>query len=478
MNRCQTSPTFPSKLHSCRRRRENEHTVTTKGTNRMFNSIVKSSAFATALLGVAVLTISTTALSAETTSFQNGTANSGWIVTNQATVPEWKTTAPLKSPTEVTFRVHVPVGGSVIARAVTENHSAKPLLQLDFTLSQPDNAMIVASCDGAPMTVQMRDRWLSGGIAEHSEDTGMGKWSGSIAYHWRFAGVKNLWDEGDRHDIGAAYANLVPFTEKDFYLRLVLENGVRQIWMDDRLVSEEHVANSDTASFVVQTSNGAKALSAETDTPLENDSFIPFSLVHYSHSRKALAAQDTSKPLDLKSSDGRTITMLAPLKTGTDIDLGESLYRYRMTKDAGPDAPYAGSIWSWPDPFTIDPASLTFRAPFREYQNAWLLAWMDDEANKVPRGTFRFYHDDAGYCASTDFEISKDAIARKLVTKLSERTADGKTLYLLRVPIDRNAFYGFRDPMQRVVSFELSKPVALSRSYPDPIFTRLHHAGL
>ena len=52
---------------------------------------------------------------------------------------------------------------------------------------------------------------------------------------------------------------------------------------------------------------------------------------------------------------------------------------------------------------------------------------MDDDADSVPRGTFRFYHDDAGFHAATDFEITKNAIRQKLVTKLAvSRASDGQ----------------------------------------------------
>ncbi|NQU09429.1 hypothetical protein HQ590_01450, partial [bacterium] len=114
---------------------------------------------------------------------------------------------------------------------------------------------------------------------------------------------------------------------------------------------------------------------------------------------------------------------------------------------------------------------------YRHYQNAWLLAWTENDTQKVPRGVLRFYHDDAGLGAGTEFEISPEARRRKLVTKLDQRTADGQALYLIRVPIDTDAFDSFRDPRQRVISLELTKPAALLRSYPDPIYTGYHPAG-
>lgn len=402
------------------------------------------------------------------------TAPDGWKPGTNGAAEEWTTATPLALPAEVTFRLRLPVGGVIQARALSTNAADKPLLQADFTQPEANKSRVLAHSSGAPMITWSRERWP----VEYYDDLGWGGGYCFVDYAWRFPEVKNLWDESDRADIGAANASLVPLAEKDCYLRLVLAAGMRQIWLDDRLVSEDRIANPAAVQFAVAFSNGARVLAAGTATPRLPRGFVPMPLAHYSSLRHAIAAGDAGTALDLTAPDGRAIPMQAMLKPGADLDLGASLFRYRMTKDAGPNAPYPGSLQCWPDAFTLDPALLTFSAPYREYRNAWLLAWVDGDANEVPRGVFRFYHADAGFCAATEFEISREAMRKGLVKKLATTTADGKALYLVRVPIDSDAYYGFRDPLQRIVDFELSKPIALSRSYPDPIYTGYHPAGL
>ena len=91
--------------------------------------------------------------------------------------------------------------------------------------------------------------------------------------------------------------------------------------------------------------------------------------------------------------------------------------------------------------YTEEPM-LTFRVPYRNYQNLWLLAWVDERPNSVAKGSLRFYHETAGYPAMTDFEISPEAIQKGLVTKLAQKTANGKQLYLVKVPVNTPASVG------------------------------------
>src|SRR6185436_5666789 len=141
--------------------------------------------------------------------------------------------------------------------------------------------------------------------------------------------------------------------------------------------------------------------------------FLPLSLAHHSHVKAAQAVKSDAELVSLKD-----VPVLLP-KTGvSDVNLSDSLYRYRMTKGGGPNAGYVNAMHAWPGAFEVDPASLTFRVPYRSYQNAWLLAWVDESPNSVPKGAFRFFRPVAGYPAATDFEITEDAISKGLVTRV------------------------------------------------------------
>ena len=266
---------------------------------------------------------------------------------------------------------------------------------------------------------------------------------------------------------------MTPFEEKVFTLRLTLTPQTRQIWLDDRLVAEDRVANLKPVRLVVRLAKTTHVLAAEFSTPENRDQFLPLVLDHYSHLKSAQESRPRCALVDLNS-----VPMRVPATGHPDINLGDSLDRYRLTHGSGPDTGYPNAMSSWPDSFRIDPSLFTFRVPYRNYQNVWLLAWVDEQPNTVPGGTLRFFHEGAGYPASTDWEISTEAIRKGLVTKLSRQTAEGKQLYLVKVPVDTDGLYGMRDRSDQFFQFELSKPVALGRTYPDPIFYGYFPAGL
>jgi hypothetical protein len=380
-----------------------------------------------------------------------------------ATVLELKTIAPVTLPAEATFRFRAVQGAVITFQLLDEAKDAKPLLQGSFRPTGPSQATVTAQASGEPMaTTVVSTRTYS--IRQKN--------SGSLTYSWRFTKVKNLWDEIDRKEIGAAYAKLVPFEEKAFVLRFTVTPASRQIWLDDRLVAEARMDSPKEAFVSMQLSKSAQVLSAEFTKPTGDGRFLPLSLAHHSHAKQAQAAKPDAELVSLKD-----VPVLVP-KTGvSDVNLSDSLYRYRMTKGGGPNAGYVNAMHAWPGAFEVDPASLTFRVPYRSYQNAWLLAWVDESPNSVPKGAFRFFRPVAGYPAATDFEITEDAIRKGLVTRVPQKTADGKQLYLVRVPVNTDDFYGFRDMADQFLDFELTKPLALGRSYPDPIYYGFHPAG-
>jgi len=409
-------------------------------------------------------------------SFRNTSAPAGWtIVKGQAGAGnllqakggapfEIQTAAPLAVPTEVVFRFRAAAGDVLAVRIVEEEKNAKPLLEFSFTQQSGNRAAIHVRSSGEPMAALAKSarRWDF-----------RNRKMGNLIYKWRFQKVRNLWDERDFKEIGASYAQLTPFEEKTFTLRMVLAPDSRQIWLDDRLVAEERVANSRPTRWVLEIAKTAKVLSAEFSVPKNHGRFIPLPLEHYSHRKQAQDAKGECVLGEIKS-----VPMRIPAAGGPDIDLGDSLYRYRLTHGSGPDAGYVNAWSSWPGSFQVDPLLFAFRVPYRNYQNIWLLAWMDERPNAVAKGTLRFFQKlGPGYPASTDLEISPEAIRKGLVRKLSQKTPDGKPLYLIKVPLDTEGLYGMRDRSDQYLEFELSKPVSLIRSYPDPIFYGYYPVG-
>lgn len=377
------------------------------------------------------------------------------------------TETPVALPIEANFDLRVAPGDSlmIVAREnALESKETKPLLSFMVRMAETGKAQISVQAGGEPMkTTAIHQRgWTS-----------ILKPTGALTYGWRFPKVKNLWDELDRKEVGATYATLVPFEERVMHLRMVLATGRCQIWLDDRFVAEETVPLPAHAHFALAfpAKSNAQVLSARFEQPIETGRFTPVRLSHWSHAKAALPAEEAVAVSQIEG----VPAALAPERNA--LNLGDSLYRYRRTSGSGPNASYVEANASWPGAFDIDPASLTFRVPYRNYQTAWLVAWLEEAPGAVPRGTFRFYRPAGGYPAQTDFEITPEAIARGEVKPLKQTTASGKALYLVRVPLDTQGLYGMRDLEGQFLDFELSKPVVLGRSYPDPIYYGFHPAG-
>jgi hypothetical protein len=171
---------------------------------------------------------------------------------------EIQTTASLPVPVEATVRFRAAVGDTIAVRAVTEEQNAKPLLECQFTLQSDNHATVIALSSGAPMATV-----INSALRADYRDKKTGQLGWFSVYSWRFPKVKNLWDERDYKEIGAANAQLVPFEDKVFTLRLTLTATTRQIWLDDRLVAEEQVANSQPVRLVVQLAKTTKVLAAD-----------------------------------------------------------------------------------------------------------------------------------------------------------------------------------------------------------------------
>jgi hypothetical protein len=407
--------------------------------------------------------------------FENTSAPEGWTVVKGQAEPgnvlqakggallDLQAAAPLPVPCEAVFRVRCAEGDGFFARALAEDKDAKPLLEVGFKMIAGPTLNVVARASGEAMATE----------AESSRTwSRRDKRLGALQYRWRFPKVRNLWDDRDSREIGAACAGLVPFEEKVFTLRMVLAKGTRQAWVDDRLVAEERADPGASARWSLQLTKGAKVLSAEFPPVEDRGRFLPLPLERWSHARAAQAAKAAAR---VEVAEGVPVRL--PAGAETDLDLGASLDRYRLSHGSGPDTSYVDAGSSWTGSFRVDPARLAFRVPYRNYQAAWLLAWVDDRPNAVAKGTLRFFRENAGYPASTDFEVSDEAARKGLVKKLPLKSAGGKALCLVKVPLDTVGLYGLRDMADQFLEFELAKPVALLRSYPDPIYYGWHPAG-
>lgn len=418
-----------------------------------------------------ILACGSPAAPSEPPSFRDTASPSGWSATRDKTgaLSQLRTETAVALPVEAVVRFRASDVGSLVSFSATGDDGGKTsLLEATVRLLQPNSASVIVRANGDAMEADSitTRTWSQ-----------LDRVGGSVSYAWRYPRVKNLWEDRDRREIGHDYAQLVSFADKVFTLRFVLAESTRQIWLDDRLVAEARLASPTEATFALSLQKGAEVLSVQFQPAAGNGLFTPLSLAHYSHAKAARKSGATNESRTVKSANGIEVPVLVPDNRATEIDLGESLYRYRLAHGGGPDAPYVNAKHTWPNAFQVDPARFSFRVPYRHYQNVWLLAWVDDDKNAVPRGTFRFYRADEGFPSGTDFEISEAAIAAGRVTRLAQKTADGKPLYLVRVPVDTDGLQAFRHMAHQFLECEFTKPVTLSRGYPDPIYYGYHPAG-
>ncbi len=292
-------------------------------------------------------------------------------------------------------------------------------------------------------------------------------------YGWRFEATKNLWNPRDRAEIGSAYQSLAPFSSKTFVVKLIILPDLRQIWIDDRLVAQIALAAPAAVKFGATVRASSFVSSIAIQKPQTTGRFTALTLGDlFSQPVPGTPGVSAIEP-------SSKVPFRVPAPGATPIDLTQSLYRYRLTHGTGPNAPYVNASRAWGTGLEVDPAEASLRVPFKPWQNVWVLASVDSsDPNAVPAGTLRFYKGDAGYPAMSNFEITPDSIAKGVAKKLSQTTPEGKTLYLVKVPVDTNGLYGLSDQKNSVIDLQITKPVALNRSYPDPIYFGYHPAGL
>ena len=367
-------------------------------------------------------------------------------------------------PVEAVIRVRPAVKTWCYLRVVADG-AEEPLLECRMYRDPGNSLRLGAAADGEAMET----RTISSRTYTHRF-----KPSGSAAYEWRYPVVKNLWDERDRLEIGSDYERLTPFEAKLFVVRLRVTRASRQVWIDDRLVAERRITTAAPLRLAMHLGKGSAVQAVHVGRPEDTGRYLAMRLDDYRSDGRPVSPGDLVR-VDAGSRKG--IPLRLPGASAAGLDLGDSLYRYRLTVGSGPDAGYVNGRTAHPNPLRVDPAEASFRVPYRHYRAAWLTAWVDGDAGSVPHGSLRFYRDMAGYDARTDFEVTDSAVEDGLVTDLGRTTDEGRPLYLVRVPLDSDGLYGARDMSGQFLDFQVTKPLKQVRSYPDPIYYGYHPGG-
>jgi hypothetical protein len=148
------------------------------------------------------------------------------------------------------------------------------------------------------------------------------------------------------------------------------------------------------------------------------------------------------------------------------VDVGQSLYRYRMGTSYTAD--YDPRITA-PSPAEFEPGRILLTVPKRAYRRAWLLAGADGREHHVPLVTLRFYKPFTGW--STDTAVTVPAFASRdggTAKPVAVRDAAGQAVNLWLVPVDLDAAALAADFTGDVMHIELTKAVKPNLAYPDP----------
>jgi len=174
------------------------------------------------------------------------------------------------------------------------------------------------------------------------------------------------------------------------------------------------------------------------------------------------------------------VPVLLPQGVGAcdHVDVGASLFRYRMERGY---RPAADPSFICPGPEELDPVRLRLRVPNRAYRRAWILAAADGDPLSVPVLTIRFYHPRAGWWVDAATRVPEPGAktpppgARPVPVKL--QGARGGNLWLVPVELDTAAIASeFHE--ESLLTIELTKEVKDHVAYPDPCNFGAYQAGL
>ena len=152
------------------------------------------------------------------------------------------------------------------------------------------------------------------------------------------------------------------------------------------------------------------------------------------------------------------------------LNLGLSWGRFQLNDD-GDNRPFGGR---WGGVQANCPTRFCFRVEQDQYSALYVLAASEKPIPDAPQTfTVQFYRPKSGFpveFVSPEVPlISEQASGEKIVL-------DGRSLYLIRVPLDAGKLQEFSD--LPYLEFELTKPTSDYQPYPDPGYYSRHGAGL
>jgi hypothetical protein len=308
-------------------------------------------------------------------------------------------------------------------------------------------------------------------------------WANSFNYEPRaYTRFMPGWEQDFRARIEHDMAAVPALSEKWLNVRAELAPDQVRFWLDDRLVatkSGEPMAVD--GSVRIDLPPGAQ-LALFSSRPLEpTPGFQPIPLGGYVN---GLAFQGQAKGVDPAAlpEPGRTalidgIPFVFPGRHGgaDHLDIARSYLR-----EANAAGYLPANVYRFAGSRKRDSARIQLRVPNGPYEALYLVAAAEEKPDTLARLTVQFYRPDAGFgeAFGSPVPLASAKSGQGDVKALPVRLANGKTasLWLVRIPLDPGRLSSFAD--LDIVELELTKDLALFRSYPDPISYGWHPAGL
>jgi hypothetical protein len=290
--------------------------------------------------------------------------------------------------------------------------------------------------------------------------------------------IRPGWDTDFRIRVELDMSQLPSANDKWLAVRIEVKPGYVRFWLDDRCIGHKSDPAIDAKGTTQITLAAGVQLAAYEVLPLgETPGFLPIRLDGYANGK--LVGGSSVKPGELASDKITTVggvpfVFCGMTPEGKDhIDVSKSFLRQANAEG------YIQSLGHrWIGAARRDPARIQLRVPNNMYDALYVLAAATGEPNTIPQMTAMFYRPSAGFAENFETTVPLATADVKDTAKVPVTLANGKTinLWLVKIPLDPGRLSAFAD--MDIIEIELTKKVALYRTYPDPINYGWHQAGL
>ncbi|MFP4027176.1 MAG: hypothetical protein ACLFWL_05240 [Candidatus Brocadiia bacterium] len=291
--------------------------------------------------------------------------------------------------------------------------------------------------------------------------------------------ISPVWREPFRIEVENGMAALPPAKELWRRMRIEIRPGAVRFFLDGFLVAACDDTGDVKGKVDLIVTGEARVASIEVQKlEQEEEPFIPVPLDSVCNATGPVDLASLPSAGQVAVAEGIPFVFPHKMSRGDHVDVGQSLFRYRMERGYRPAAQPRST---WPDPARLDPARIMLRVPNKTYRRLWIVAASDGEPNSTPVLTVRFFRVARGWGLDSVARVPEFTArtaaedARRIPVKMKDGTEGN--LWLLPVEIDPFALSSdFRN--EKLLHIELTKEIKDFRAFPDPCNYGSFQAGL